>query len=411
MCSAKFRRPKPTPLRSFLGALAALLLSSACADENTRLLRAGDASYRSGNYVEARLSYRRATQSNSQLTEAYYRLGLTEQKLQNMRAAFLALVQASRLAPARDDIKIALADVCIAGLTYDPSRPAELRDTALRMADEILVKDPKSPAALRIKGSLALLGNSPADAVNYFKAARQQRPDDANLTVRLIESLVLSGSGREAEQLATQHIALHKGDGDVYDAIFAYYSQQNRTNEAERTLKLKISNNPGEPAYVTKLASFYWRLGRQDQALDLVTRMLARPARPAAAHLAAGDFYHSIGRLEEAKQQFEEGLHAGKGQEIPFQERIMKISLAQGNSDQAALLADQILKEDPQNSEALPIRAALRVKSGQPNALAGAIEDYKLLLRKNGRDQETHYAFDRALQLKGDLASAKAEIQ
>jgi tetratricopeptide (TPR) repeat protein len=231
------------------------------------------------------------------------------------------------------------------------------------------------------------------------------------MTIRLFESLALSGNEAEAEQTALQHIALRKADGGVYDALSSYYLGRNRFPDTERILKLKISNNPNEPAYVTELGKFYWRMGRQSEALDLVTGMLSKSARPTAAHLAAGDFYSFIGRLEEANQQFEDGMRSARDQEVLFQKRMLSLALDQKNNARAASLADQVLSETPQDDQALAIRARLRVESGQPTALAGAIEDYKILLRRNGRDPNIHYRFARALQMEGDTISSKVEFQ
>ena len=44
-------------------------------------------------FNEARLAYRIAVQRSPKLGEAYYKLGLTEEKLQNFRAAYQALLR------------------------------------------------------------------------------------------------------------------------------------------------------------------------------------------------------------------------------------------------------------------------------------------------------------------------------
>jgi tetratricopeptide (TPR) repeat protein len=389
----------------------AMLCCVSCASSEQQSLHKGNDLYDSGNYFEARLSYRAAIQHNPKLGEAYYKLGLTEEKLHDFRAALQVLNQAALLLPAREDVKASLGDLCLRGLNSDPSRPRNLHDTAVRISDDFLAKNPKSFTALRIKGSLALLDNRPGEAVGFFRRAWQQRTDDPDVTLRLFESLALSGNGAEAERTALQHIALRKADGSVYDALSTYYLGQNRVGDAERILKLKISNNPNEPSYVTELCKFYWRLGRQSEAIDLVGAMLVKPARPTAAHLSAGDFYASIGRLEEANRQFEEGMRSARDQEVLFQKRLLSLALDQGSNERAATLTNQILSERPDDDETLAVRARLRVESGQPMALAGAIEDYKIVLRRNSRDPNIHYGFGRALQRKGDTISAKVEFQ
>ena len=391
--------------------LIVVLGGVSCSSTEERTLRKGNDLYDAGNYIEARLAYRAAVQRNPKLAGAYYKLGLTEEKLHDFRAAFQALNQAAALMPAREDVQAALGELSITGLTADPARPANLHETAVRISDELLAKNPKSVPALRIKGRLAMLDNRPEQAVGFFRRAQQQRADDADVTIHLVESLTLSGHEAEAEQTAREHIALRKGDGGVYDALSNYYLQRNRVSDAERVLKLKISNNPNEPVYVTDLARFYSRIGRRDQALNTVAGMLSKPARPTAAHLAAGDFYGSIGLSEQAVQQFEEGMRSARDQEVLFQKRLLALAVDQKNDERAASLADQVLSERPQDDEALAVRARLRAESGKPAALAAAIEDYKILLRRNSRDPNVHYRFARALQQNGDIISAKVEFQ
>jgi tetratricopeptide (TPR) repeat protein len=328
-----------------------------------------------------------------------------------LRGAYQALNEAATLLPARNDIKASLGDLCVRLLSSDPTRPRNLRDTATRISDEILAKNPKSFPALRMKGGLALLDNRPTEAVGYFRRARQQRSNDSDVTIRLFESLTLSGNDIEAERTAMQYISLHKTDGGIYDALYRYYFAHNRLGDAERILKLKIFNNPNEPSYVTELGQFYWRSGRQEQAVELINAMLAKPTGPTAARMAAGDFYASIGRIEDANEQFEKGLRSARGQEVLFEKRMLSLIAAQGNSERAASLADQILAQVPQDEEALAVRARYRAESGQAAALAGAIEDYKVLLRKNSRDPNIHCGFGRALQQKGDTISARVEFR
>jgi tetratricopeptide (TPR) repeat protein len=391
-------------------AIAALFCLS-CGNNEDQNLRKGNVLFNSGKYIEARLAYRAAVQRDPKLGEAHYKLGLTEEKLQNLRGAYQALNEAATLLPARDDIKASLGDLCVRLLSSDPTRPRNLRDTATRISDEFLAKNPKSFPALRMKGRLALLDNRPTEAVGYFRRARQQRSNDSDVTIHLFESLTLSGNDIEAERTAMQYISVHKTDGGIYDALYRYYFAHNRFGDAERILKLKIFNNPNEPYCVTELGQVYWRSGRQEQAVGLINAMLAKPTRPPAARMAAGDFYASIGRIEDANQQFEEGLRSAPDQEVLFEKRMLNLMVVQGNNERAASLADQILAQAPQDDEALAVRARYRTESGQPAALAGAIEDYKVLLRRNGRDPRIHYGFGRALQRKGDLISAKVEFQ
>jgi tetratricopeptide (TPR) repeat protein len=386
-------------------------LCCACSKSAEHYLQKGNELSAAGKNSEASLNYRRAIQQNPKLSEAYYRLGLTELKLQNLRVAFEALGRAMQLSPGREDFKVAYADLCLAGYIANPARPQNLYHIVSTTSDELLAKDANSFPGLRMKGYLALLESRPAEAAGYFQRASQQHPDQGDVTISLINSLFLDRREAAGEQVARQYIQGHKNYAPAYDVLFVYYANHNRPGQAEDILKLKVGNNPDEPAYVSQLAHFYWDAGKQSQALDLLAKMLENSKHPVQAHLAAGDFYGSIAHWDQARQQYEQGIRAAPDQTVLFQKKIVNLLLVQGNKDQAAPLVDEILKRAPQDEEALRMRAGLRLESGQAELVRAAVEDYKSLLQKYNNDPKLHYALGQARQRTGELALAKAEFR
>jgi len=389
-----------------------VFLSSACSRSAEYYLQKGNELDAAGKHSEASLNYRRAIQQNPKLGEAYYKLGLTELRLQNARGAFEALSRAVQLSPAREDFKVAFGDLCLAGYIANPARPQNLYQAVTKISDELLAKDANSFPGLRMKGYLAILEARPADAAGYFQRANQQRRDQPDVAMGLVNSLFMDRRDAAAEQVARQYIQGHKNYAPAYDVLYAYYANHNQPAQAEDILKLKITNNPDEPAYKNQIAQFYWRSGKQAQALNIVSRMLEKPKQAVQAHLAAGDFYGSIAHWDQAKQQFELGLNAGTpDQRVLFQKRIVNVLLAQGSKNQAALLVDEILKKAPEDEDALRIRASLRLESGQADKVRAAAEDYKSLLQRHNNDPKLHYALGQAKQRLGELAVAKTEFR
>jgi tetratricopeptide (TPR) repeat protein len=387
------------------------LLCCACSKSAEHYLQKGNELSAAGNHAEASLNYRRAIQENPKLSEAYYELGLAELKLQDPRRAFEAFSHAVQLSPDREDFKIAYADLCLAGYVSNPARPQNLYQAISKISDELLAKDANSFPGLRIKGYLALLESRPAEAAGYFQRASQQRPEQGDVAISLVNSLFLDRREAAAEQVARQYIQGHKNYAPAYDVLYVYYTNHNRPAQAEDILKLKVANNPDEPDYISQLAHLYWTAGKQSQGLDLLAKMLENPKHPVQTHLAAGDFYGSIAHWDEAKQQFEQGLRAAPDQAVAFQKKIVNVLLIQGNKDQAALLVDEILKKAPQDEEALRVRAGLRLDSGQAELIRAAVEDYKSLLQKHSNDPKLHYALGQARQRNGEIALAKAEFR
>jgi len=67
------------------------------------------------------------------------------------------------------------------------------------------------------------------------------------------------------------------------------------------------------------------------------------------------------------------------------------------------------LKQQPEDEEALKIRATLYLEGGERAAIQSASEIYERLLKRNARDSKLHYGLAWAYQLQHRLALAKFE--
>src|SRR5713226_2348064 len=77
-------------------------------------LHRGNTFFAATKYADAQLNYTKAIQKNPRLAEAYYRLGLVEEKQNHAVPAYQALKRAIELLPDSLDANVALADVCFA---------------------------------------------------------------------------------------------------------------------------------------------------------------------------------------------------------------------------------------------------------------------------------------------------------
>src|SRR5215831_4715158 len=99
-------------MRRLLLAVAMLLAlcAAACRRRPAYYLEKGNQSFDEQQYADAELNYKKALQADAAFGEAYYRLALVELRVSKPREAYQALSRASELLPARDDVKVALAD-------------------------------------------------------------------------------------------------------------------------------------------------------------------------------------------------------------------------------------------------------------------------------------------------------------
>jgi tetratricopeptide (TPR) repeat protein len=391
--------------------IAVLVVSSAgCFRGSSYYIERGNKLFASGKYWDASLNYRKALQKDTSSAEAHFRLGLSEFRLQNLDASWDHLNRAYELAPQRDDIKIELGKLSLAGLLVNPSG-VNFYNRLKQISDQLLAKDANSFQGLRLKAYVAFNDRLYDQAIPPFRRAHELMPNQSDVAISLVRALFQNNQESEGERIARSYITSNPHDPAGYDVLYVHYARERRDPAVEEILKLKIANNPGVPRYVSPLADFFWHRGRQGDASDWIAKMLAGSGDPAQKRLVAGDFYGSVERWQEARQQFEQGMRESPAQTLLFEKRIANVFLGQGNNTEAARLVDEILKREPRDQEALKVRAGLKLNGRDPQALQSAVSDYKDLLKTNGQDASLHYALGQAFRGSGDPSAAKAEFQ
>src|SRR5437879_2857382 len=140
--------------RKFLAILPLALLVSSCSRDPKaqaqRYLDNGNKFFAKAKYKEASIMYRRALQKDLRYGEAYYRLGLTDLKLQSYSDAARMLLRAVELQPNNTDATTKLADLyMVAALQGGPQTTAILKEIK-DLADKLIAQNPKSFDAHRI---------------------------------------------------------------------------------------------------------------------------------------------------------------------------------------------------------------------------------------------------------------------
>src|SRR6266571_4287987 len=123
-------------IRQLLSFLVLLAISESCSrDPNVikaRYLQNGNKYFDKGKYKEASIMYRTALQKDQKFGEAYYRLALTDLKMEQPFSAVSSLRRAVELLrpdqPERTDARVKLADIYLDFLERSSQRQAELID-------------------------------------------------------------------------------------------------------------------------------------------------------------------------------------------------------------------------------------------------------------------------------------------
>lgn len=391
------------------GSLLIVVLSGCRSAQN--YLDKGNVAFAHGNFEEASLNYHKAVQKDANLGEAYYRAGLAELQENKTMQALQDLQEAVRLTPGESAAKTELTNLMLGAYIGDPKRPQFLYDLLLRLSSDWLARDPNSPQGLRIKGYIAMLEQRPGEAVELLQRAHASNPRDEKITDGLMDALFRAGRVDDAEKVGWEFISTEKAAGDVYDALFRMYMSARRIDDAERVLLRKTEANPRENSYFLQLAGFYAGLHETSKMQAAVQHFLANPAGAPNVHVDAGDFYASIGDLDNALAQYRAQSGDSAKAKALVQDRIARVLLLQRKNQDALNILNSTIAQSPDDPEARALRGALLVSHAGAGKANEGIDDLRALLQKNPNDLFLKFLLARALAERQDLAEARSRLQ
>lgn len=402
--------------RKLLTVLPLFLIVASCSrDPKAQALRAvnnGNKFFDKGKYREAALMYRRALQSDLKDGEAYYRLGLTELKLSDPGAAVHALRRAVELEPKNTDALTKLADLYLIASYSDKSHAAEYLKEVKDLSDKLLKQDPNSYDGHRILGQMALAGGRFPEAVAEFQKANTIKPDTPALVTVYFEALVRNNQFPEAEKIARSLIDQHKDYSPIYNALYVQYMRQNKRDQAEEILKLKLQNNPKNASDVLELVQHYYLTNRRDDMNAMIQKLTDEKTYP-EGHLLAGDFYFFRAReLDHAQDQYETGMKAFPKDKVVYQKRLVELFANQtAKRREANDMLAAILKDNPKDNDAIAMRAALMLQTGDLQQINIAANDLQALVTKNPKNHLLRFNLARALLAKNQLDAARLQLE
>jgi len=390
--------------------LPAILLLAGCRSAKTYLEK-GNALLAKGQYGEAILNYRKAIQKDPGFGEAYYQAGLAELKDQKNAEALQDLQSAVRLMPDNQAAKTDLTSLMLGAYIGDSRHPKFLYDLLVHFSGEWLQRDPDSTQGLRIKGYLVMLERRPEEAVELFRRALASNANDEQMVLSLMDALFRDNQQAEVEKTGLAFIATHPDAADVYDALYRLYTASNRPADAADILARKVRGNPQKSEYVLQLANYYSVAHNKPEMDKAMQMFLANPAGDPKVHLKAGDFYASIGDWTNALQQYKLGLAKDSKGKIEYQDRIARTLLFENNKPEALRTLNDVLSQEPDDKEALALRAGVGLEAGKPDKSREAVKQFQDLVDKNPDNIFLRFALVKALIESGNVTAARPHLE
>ncbi len=390
--------------------LASIVLLAGCRSAKSYLDK-GNALVAQGHFAEANLLYRKAFQKDPNFGEAYYRAGLAELKNNKVPQALQDLQPAVRLMPDNQAAKTDLTNLMLGAYIGDSRHPKFLYDLLVQFSGEWLRRDPTSLQGLRIKGYLAMLERRPEEAVRLFRGALASNPQDEKMVLSLMDALFRNNQPSEAEKAGLAFIAAHPTAVDVYDALYRLYSASNRPADAASILARKVSGNPQNESFILQLANYYSAVHDKPEMDKAMQMFLANPTGDPQVHLKAGDFYAAVGDWATALQQYNAGLLQDAADKLEYKDRIARTLLFQDKKPEALKVLNDVLIADPNDKQALALRAGLLLARGNSDQSREAVKQFQDLVDKSPENIFLRFALSKALLETRDLAGARAQLE
>ena len=402
--------------------LIALFSGSACSrDPNVAkkvYLESGNRYFERGKFKEASMMYRNALKKDLRYGDAYYRLGLTLEKLNDVGGAWRSFMRALDLLPAgadRDDTSGKLTTIYLGDYIAD-RQSAQKKEAALRefIGRTQVTKFDK----LRAEGYIEWRNGNLDGTLSKFKEANDIKTDNG-LVLVYTQVLIAKGRYDEANKLAMDLIAKNKDFGPIYDLLYFEYARRNLPAEAEKIRVLKADNNPKNLEFRFQLAGHYLLVNRPEETSRIIEAMIADKQTFPNAREKAGDFYLLARNFDKALAYYRGGLTGTKEEWLKFQRKIAETLVAQGRPDEAlALVENQILKQYPKDAVALAMRATLWLEIGQPSQLQQALSELETSASRLPQNAGVRYNLGRAYFARfgannnsGDLDQARVQFK
>lgn len=220
--------------------------------------------------------------------------------------------------------------------------------------------------------------------------------------------LAREGEFQEAEPALKRSLAHNPADVDVLRALAKGYLAADRKADADESLSLWLAQLPDETEPLLLRIELYRELGKFDQALLDLNRLLEIDAGNLAWRRKRVALLYSASRFDEAEIECQRSLQkqpADRG----LQRTLAEINRAQRKLAEAGVILDAILRDSPQDTATMAARAILHLAQDEPEKSIPLLR--KVLELDPNRQHSGRYYLGLALNRVGQTDEAERLLE
>jgi cellulose synthase operon protein C len=382
----------------------------------------------------AEIEFRNAVKYNNKLLPAWQSLAQIEEQTHNWSALIPALRNIVELDPNDTAARIKLGRLLLV---------AGAVDDALRLVNDTKEGDGQNADLLALKAAVLFKLNDTAGAVRDAQAALKIDPTNAGAMVVLASDNFARGDTKGALAILNNATAGKPTDLGIQLFELKIFEQTQDLGQAEGLLKKLIDLYPTEINFKKELIRLYLFQHRNDDAEKLQRSIVAADPNNSAAQLDLVRLLNTIKGPSAAQQELDALIKTG-GDAFPYQIALAQLDFNQGKasdgiallktlissasssehaitarinlaefylsqkqSDAAAAIVADILKEDARNISGLKLHAAISMDKGQ---FEGAIADLRQALNDQPRAADLMLMLATAYERKGSIDLAEKQF-
>lgn len=358
----------------------------------------GQQYFQKGQYREAAVEFSKAVNIDANYTDAHLQLARTYLKLRQPDRAYQEYAEVVQSRPDDYQTRTAMTYLLIASHRFVE---AKAQTTIL------LKQRPDDPDSYSMMASL-LAGEGNFDgAMGELQKAIALVPNNWQLYLSLALLQLKGNQPDAAEGSFKKAVTLDPTSIQAHILLGNYYESRGHLGEAEDEFRQSIRLNGSVMEPREALAKLLLAEGKKAAASEVLEQAVRVLPNNPESHLALSNFYFVTGNLNGAIAEYS-ALHDKYPQDMQITKKYIRFLIQVKRYGEASDLDGQILKDAPNDPDALLYRSEIQISEGDASS---AILTLQALTSSMPDDSEAHYALGVAFAKKGDLGRAVGEWQ